>query len=358
MFNETGTATTGGRRRARVLVVDDSALMRQMLTQIIDSSEELEVVGTARDPYVAWEKIPELNPDVLTLDVEMPRMDGLEFLRKLMIARPTPVVMVSSLTERDCDTTLRALELGAVDYVSKPKLDIRSGTLELAAEIVEKVRVASKARPQGASLRTASVASAKSGLLQSTHKLIVIGASTGGTEAIAQMLKELPPDSPGIIVVQHMPADFTRRFATRLDGTCRMRVQEAKHGDRVLPGLVLIAPGGLHIEVVRRGASMETQLSDGPLVNRFRPSVDVLFHSCARQVGKHAVGIVLTGMGDDGAAGVRAMRDVGACTIAQDEKSCVVYGMPKAAVKSGGIEHVLPLDLIAKMICRNSISSK
>lgn len=351
-INESRHPETGS-RRSRVLVVDDSALMRQLLTQILESSNDMKVVGTARDPYDAWEKIHELEPNVITLDVEMPRMDGLEFLRKLMIARPTPVVMVSSLTEEGCTTTLRALELGAVDYVSKPKLDIRSGTMGLAQEIIEKVRVASRARPQGWSVRQKESDSRIPGLLQSTHRLVVVGASTGGTEAVAKMLRDLPADSPGMVIVQHMPSDFTCRFAERLDGVSRMCVREAKHGDRVLPGLALIAPGGRHLEVVRRGASIETHVKDGPAVNRFRPSVDVLFHSCAREVGKHAVGIILTGMGDDGAKGIRAMYDAGACTIAQDEASCVVFGMPKSAIKTGGVQHVLSLNHITKMICCN-----
>lgn len=339
--------------RKKVLIVDDSALMRQMLTQILTRDSGLEVVGSARDPYEAWDKIQETNPDVVTLDVEMPRMDGLAFLEKLMIARPLPVVMVSSLTEKGCQTTLRALELGAVDFVSKPKLDVRAGTLDLADEIVMKVNAASVSRPRPLCRRPArkTTAPPSSGaLLQSTYRVIAIGASTGGTEALCEVLAELPPDSPGIVIVQHMPGQFTNKFAERLNRICRIQVREAKHGDRILPGLALLAPGGFQMEACRRGASYEVQITDAPPVNRFKPSVDVLFDSCARHIGKHTVGVILTGMGKDGAAGMRALYDVGCHTIAQDEKTSVVFGMPKEAIATGGVHEIAPLGQIAASI--------
>ena len=337
----------------KVLIVDDSALMRQLLTQILNSSPHLEVVGAARDPYEAWEKLKKLEVDVVTLDVEMPKMDGIAFLQKLMRAKPMPVVMVSSLTEKGCETTMRALELGAVDIVSKPKLDVLDGTMDLADEIVTKVVAASQARPRvrsdRAPARSISLGSSRS-LIQSTHKVIALGASTGGTEALYEVMTALPADSPGIVVVQHMPPGFTRSFADRLDHACRIRVREAEHGDRILPGLALLAPGGRHLEVKREGASYQVRLSDKPPVNRFRPSVDVLFNSCAEHLGKHTVAAILTGMGNDGAKGMRALYETGSYTIAQDEKTCVVFGMPKEAIAAGGVRSILPLESIAREI--------
>lgn len=336
----------------KVLVVDDSALMRQVLTDVLNSDAELRVVGAAPDPYVAWEKLKVLEPDVITLDVEMPRMDGLTFLERLMAHRPLPVVMVSSLTEANCDTTFRALDAGAVDFVTKPKLDVASGTVALAEEIVAKVKDAARARVRQ---RTAPVARAAplSGVgFRATHKVLAIGASTGGCEALAVVLGGLPADAPGALAVIHMPEGFTKSFATRLDKACAVRVSEARDGDRVLPGHVLIAPGNFHMEVVRSGAATVVRVRPGPPVNRHRPSVDVLFESCARELGPNAVGAILTGMGNDGARGLLAMRLAGSRTVAQDEASCVVYGMPKEAVALGAAEDVVPLDRIAAHLIR------
>ncbi len=339
--------------RIRVLIVDDSALMRQVLTEILSHDPEIEVVGAAADPYAAREKIIQLKPDVLTLDVEMPRMDGLSFLEKLMRGHPMPVLMVSSLTEKDCDTTIRALELGAIDYVTKPHLDIRTGTLEQAEEIVSKVKIAARARvqrhthpaPMGALCGTKGApAKLNSVGFSTTHKIIAVGASTGGTEALVHFLVPLPADSPGIVIVQHMPAGFTTLFAGRLDSLCRMSVREAKNGDRVLAGHVLLAPGNFQMEVKRSGVEISVRVFLGEPVNRHRPSVDVLFHSCAQVLGPNAVGVILTGMGADGARGMLEMRESGAYTIAQDEDSCVVFGMPREAIELGGAEKVATLD--------------
>jgi two-component system, chemotaxis family, protein-glutamate methylesterase/glutaminase len=342
------------RQRVRVLVVDDSALMRQIMTEILSRDPGIEVVGSAADPYVAWEKIQRLTPDVLTLDVEMPRMDGLTFLEKLMRAHPMPVVMVSSLTERGCDTTLRALELGALDFITKPKVDVARGTEELAAEIVFKVKMARLARlakrkpaaPAAPAAAPAAPAPA-AGMFRGTHKIIAVGASTGGTEALREVLCALPPDSPGIVVVQHMPERFTRAFADRLNTLARIRVSEAVDGERLLPGHALIAPGNYHMELARSGADYRVRVFMADTVNRHRPSVDVLFHSVARAAGPNAVGAILTGMGDDGARGLLAMRTAGARTIAQDEATSVVFGMPKEAIALGGAEVVEPLGAIA-----------
>lgn len=345
----------------KVLIVDDSALMRRILTQVFGQTPELEVVGAARDPYDAWDKIKSLEPDVITMDVEMPRMDGIAFLEKLMIARPTPVVMISSLTDKGCQTTLRALELGAVDFVSKPKLDIATGTLDLAEEIAAKVVAASQARPRplaSKKRRDRNPAVSDKALLQSTNKVIAIGASTGGTEALHTVLSELPADSPGVVVVQHMPANFTHRFAARLNRTCHVNVREALDGDRILPGLALLAPGGRHLEVYRQGASYQVRIHDSPPVNRFRPSVDVLFQSCVRHIGKHTISVLLTGMGRDGADGMKALFDAGAVTIAQNEETCVVFGMPKAAIDAGGVQEVLPLESIAGEIINHASQNR
>ncbi len=341
-----------------MVVVDDSAVMRQLLTQILARDPDIEVVAQASDPYIARDKIKQLNPDVITLDVEMPRMDGLAFLEKLMRGHPMPVVMVSSLTERGCETTLRALELGAVDFVTKPKLDVTRGTLELAGEIVAKVKAAARAhvRPLPASTAAAGGATRPvvAGLagLALTHKVIAIGASTGGTEALREVLTRLPADTPGVVVVQHMPASFTRAFANRLDSLCSMVVKEASDGDRVLPGHVLVAPGDYQLSVVRSGANYAVRVVQDPPVNRHRPSVDVLFDSCARELGGNAVGVILTGMGDDGARGLKAMRQAGAHTIAQDEASCVVFGMPREAIAQGGAEQVLPLNQVSEAVLK------
>jgi two-component system chemotaxis response regulator CheB len=336
--------------RTKVLVVDDSALMRQLLTDLLGADPGLEVVGAAADPYAAWDKLKQFAPDVLTLDVEMPRMDGLTFLGRVMAHRPVPVVMVSSLTERDCDTTLRALELGAVDFVTKPKLDMTTGTLALADEIVAKVKAAARARPRPRAA-PARLAPAGGGF-NATHKVLAVGASTGGCEALATVLGALPADAPGVVAVIHMPEGFTRSFAARLDKHCAVRVAEAKDGDRVVPGHVLLAPGNFHMSVVRSGAVTTVRVAPGPPVNRHRPAVDVLFQSCAKELGPNAAGALLTGMGDDGARGLLAMRRAGGRTIAQDEASCVVFGMPKEAIALGGVDEVLPLDRIAGQLLR------
>jgi two-component system, chemotaxis family, protein-glutamate methylesterase/glutaminase len=346
--------------RIRVLVVDDSALMRQLLTELLTSDPQLEVVGAAGDPYQAWTLLQRLRPDVLTLDVEMPRMDGLSFLEKLMRAQPLPVLMVSSLTEKGCATTLRALELGAFDFVSKPKIDVRSGTIELADEILAKVKAAARSKPLARRPQPAPSAAAPrapgpapgGALLRSTHGVAVIGASTGGTEALRELLCALPPDSPGIAIVQHMPEHFTAAFARRLDGLCRVRVKEAADGDAVLPGHVLIAPGNFHLQLVRSGASYRARVFAAPPVNRHRPSVDVLFDSCADVVGSNALGILLTGMGDDGAKGLLSLRRAGARTLAQDEATCVVFGMPRVAIGLGAAESVQPLQEMAPALIR------
>jgi two-component system chemotaxis response regulator CheB len=332
----------------KVLIVDDSALMRQLLAKILSSDPQLQVVGTAADPYVARDKIKALQPDVLTLDIEMPRMDGLTFLEKLMRAHPIPVVMISSLTEKGADTTLRALSLGAIDYVSKPKLDVRDGTIEQADEIVDKVKAAARARiRRNVSTDTAPVETApRPYQFSATHKVVAIGASTGGTEALKELLAPLPADFPGIIMVQHMPETFTGPFAKRLDGLCRIHVEEAHDGDRVLPGHALLAPGGHQMAVVRRGAEYGVRVYRGERVNRHLPSVDVLFNSCAQQLGKNAVGVLLTGMGNDGAQGMLRMKQADGHTIAQDEASSVVFGMPKEAIRLGGVDEVHPLNRI------------
>ncbi|MFP4154420.1 MAG: chemotaxis response regulator protein-glutamate methylesterase [Halothiobacillaceae bacterium] len=333
----------------RVLVVDDSALIRRLLTEIINSHPDLEVVGVAPDPIVARQMIKELDPDVLTLDVEMPRMDGISFLEKLMRLRPMPVVMVSSLTERDSDVTFQALELGAIDYVTKPKVGITDGMRDYSDTIAEKIRVAAAARVRRYNREevhkpAAPVMTRLGNRLASTEKLIIIGASTGGTEAIREVLVGMPPDAPGILITQHMPPVFTQSFAQRLDGLCRIRVKEAVDNERVLPGHAYVAPGHSHLLLRRSGANYVTALDDGPLVSRHRPSVDVLFRSAAQVAGKNAIGVILTGMGKDGADGMLQMRRAGARTFAQDEKSCVVFGMPKEAIKLGAVDDIVPLD--------------
>ncbi|HEY2990900.1 MAG TPA: chemotaxis response regulator protein-glutamate methylesterase [Candidatus Binatia bacterium] len=345
--------------KTKVLIVDDSALIRQLLTSLLSDDPGLEVVGVASDPYVAWDKIKALRPDVLTLDVEMPRMDGLAFLERLMRARPIPVLMVSSLTEKGCENTLRALELGAIDFVTKPKIDIKNGTIELANEIISKIKIAARAkvRPRqklGADGQARLNALRSEALAKSTQKVIAIGASTGGTEALREVLTALPADSPGVVIVQHMPEHFTRAFAQRLDKLCQIRVQEARDGDRILPGHALIAPGNYHMRVNRNGAHYNVEVFMGEPVNRHRPSIDVLFHSCARHLGRNAVGVIMTGMGDDGARGLLAMHQAGALTVAQDEASSVVFGMPKEAIELGAVNEVLGLTRIAETVARRA----
>lgn len=347
--------------KIKVLVIDDSALVRKLLSDIINSQHDMEVIGTAPDPLVAREEIKRLNPDVLTLDVEMPKMDGLNFLEKLMRLRPTPVVMVSSLTDRGSDITLRALELGAVDFVTKPKLDIQRGLQEYTHEITDKIRAAARARLKAlsTSIKVEQRYSADAVLpsianhVTSTEKLIIIGASTGGTEAIKDVLVKLPPDSPGILITQHMPEAFTNAFAKRLDGLCKISVKEAENGERVLPGHAYIAPGHSHLLLKRSGANYVCELHQGPPVNRHRPSVDVLFRSAANSAGHNAIGVILTGMGKDGATGMLEMKHAGAHTLAQDEASCVVFGMPKEAIALGGVDEIVPLQQMAERILAN-----
>jgi two-component system, chemotaxis family, protein-glutamate methylesterase/glutaminase len=344
--------------KTRVIVVDDSALVRGLLTEIIDRQPDMCCIGAAADPLVAREMIRNLNPDVITLDVEMPRMDGLDFLARLMRLRPMPVVMVSTLTERGADVTLKALELGAIDFVAKPKIGVADGLRQLGADITEKIRTAAKARVSRLASAPASAAEAGAaapakaspmaalGRL-STEKIIFLGASTGGTEATREVLTELPADCPAVMITQHMPPGFTKSYAARLDGLCRIRVAEAKDGERVLPGHAYIAPGGFHLSVERSGANYIARVQDGEPVNRHKPSVEVLFDSAARVVGRNALGVMLTGMGADGARAMKTMRDAGSFNLVQDEASCVVFGMPREAIAHGAANEVLPLNRIA-----------
>jgi len=346
--------------KIKVLIVDDSALVRRLLTEILQSDGSFEVVGTASDPYVAREKIKKLNPDVITLDVEMPRMDGITFLENLMRLRPIPVVMVSSLTQLGAEVTLRALELGAIDFVAKPKIDVAGGLSDYSDEIIAKVKTAAGARVRAirSTSSTATVpklsadavlphAVSARRMLKTTDRVIAIGASTGGTEALRELLVALPPDAPGIVISQHIPAAFSGPFAQRLDSVAAMAVCEAQDGQYILPGHAYVAPGDRHLIVERDGARYRCSLNDGPAVNRHRPSVDVMFRSMAQHVGLNGVGVILTGMGDDGARGLKEMLQAGAHTIAQDEASSVVWGMPGSAVKMGAAEQVLALRNIA-----------
>jgi len=348
--------------KTRVLIVDDSALVRQLLSELLSADSQIEVVGTAQDPLVAREKIKELNPDVLTLDVEMPRMDGLTFLENLMRLRPMPVIMVSSLTERGAEVTLQALELGAIDFVTKPKLDVANGLQMYAEDLREKVKAAATVKPRGPALLRSGgpvpeASKRKSGprMFRTTDKLIAIGASTGGTEAIKVVLEGMPPDAPAIVITQHIRAQFSRPFAERMNRSCAMAVCEASDGQLILPGHAYIAPGGFHLRVRRDGAKYVCQITDTDPVNRHKPSVDVLFNSVSEHAGPNAVGLILTGMGDDGARGLKLMRDSGAHTLGQDEASSVVWGMPGSAYRIGAVEQVLPLhemaDSALKLIC-------
>jgi two-component system chemotaxis response regulator CheB len=338
----------------RVLIVDDSALVRQLLSELLSADPEIEVVGVAPDPMVARDKIKQLRPDVLTLDVEMPRMDGLTFLENLMRLHPMPVVMVSTLTERGAEVTLQALELGAVDFVTKPKLDVVAGLNVYADELCAKVKSAARSKVRGTALLRSGgplpppLAVKKSGprMFRTTDRLIAIGASTGGTEAIKAVLERMPPDAPAIVITQHIPAQFSGPFAERMHRCCAMSVCEATDGQLILPGHAYIAPGGRHLLVRRDGARYVCSITDSEPVNRHRPSVDVLFRSVAEVAGPNAVGVILTGMGDDGARGLKLMRDAGAHTLGQDEATSVVWGMPGSAYKIGAVERVLPLQQI------------
>ncbi|MFO1321775.1 MAG: chemotaxis response regulator protein-glutamate methylesterase [Burkholderiales bacterium] len=353
----TATNATQSGRRIRVVVVDDSALIRSLLTQLLESAPDIQVVGAAADPIAAREIIRTANPDVITLDVEMPKMDGLEFLSRLMRLKPTPVVMVSSLTQRGSEVTLKALELGAVDFVAKPRIGIQEGLKDAADQLIEKVRTAAGARVQRKILEVQPSNSADVVLpstisrVSATEKLIIVGASTGGTEALKEFLQRMPADCPGILIAQHMPEAFTKSFAQRLNSLCKISVAESTGGERVLPGHAFIAPGHSHLLLKRSGANYVTELSDAPPVNRHRPSVDVLFRSAANVAGRNAIGVILTGMGKDGAAGMLEMKKAGARTFAQDEASCVVFGMPREAIAIGAVDEVVSLkDMTAKVL--------
>jgi two-component system, chemotaxis family, protein-glutamate methylesterase/glutaminase len=333
----------------RVLIVDDSATARAVLHDILDSEPSIEVIGTASDAYIARDKIVELKPDVVCLDVEMPRMDGITFLKRLMHYMPLPVVMVSSLTQSGAKTTLAALEAGAVDFVAKPHSHIYDGKDEMRDELISKIKSASKAKVHQHILRDQGQANTTS-LAETTNKILAIGASTGGTEALKDVLMGLPRNAPGTVIVQHMPANFTGPFAERLNSLCAMEVREAKNGDSITPGLVLIAPGDYHMVVRRSGARYYVEIGSGDKISGHRPSADVLLNSVAKIAGANAIGVILTGMGGDGARGLLAMRNAGAKTLGQDETSCVVYGMPKVAYEMGAVEKQLPLSKIAQGI--------
>ncbi|SEG36849.1 two-component system, chemotaxis family, response regulator CheB [Bryocella elongata] len=345
----------GKKRQVRVLVVDDSAVVRQVLSSLLESDPDIRVIATASDPFVAAERIAEEIPDVITLDIEMPRMDGLTFLRRIMEQRPIPVVICSSLAAEGAHSTLEAMSAGAVDIITKPRIGTRQYLEESRVQICEVVKAAAQSKPRARATAhavepklTADVILAPSqhSMAETTEKVIVVGASTGGTEALRELLEPLPENAPGIVIVQHMPELFTRSFAQRLNGLCAIEVKEAESNDTVLPGRALIAPGNHHMLLRRSGARYFVEIKDGPLVCRHRPSVDVLFRSAARYAGRNAVGVILTGMGDDGARGMLEMKQAGSYNIAQDEASSVVYGMPKEALRLGGVDKVLSLEQI------------
>ena len=354
--------------KTKVMIVDDSALVRQVITQAISRDPSIEVVATAQDPIFALEKLKTLWPDVIVLDIEMPRMDGLTFLKKIMAERPTPIIICSSLAESGAQVTMEALAAGAVSIITKPKVGLKSFLDGAANDIIQAVKAAAHSRPnRRASAAVASLSpspslsadvilpaahNASAPLGRTTDRLVAIGTSTGGTQALEAVLTALPVDTPGVVVVQHMPEKFTAMFAQRLNSLCKIEVREARSGDRVLPGLALIAPGGRHMMVKRNGAQYVVDVVDGPLVNRHKPSVDVLFRSVAKCAGHNALGIIMTGMGDDGARGLKEMRDAGAHTLAEDESTCVVFGMPKEAIRLGGAAEVLPLTRMAEGIGR------
>ena len=338
-------------KKIKVLIVDDSAVVRKIFSEELSKYADIEVVGTAPDPFVARDKIAALNPDVITLDIEMPRMDGLTFLRKLMKYYPLPTIIVSSLTPKGGKLTLEAMEIGAVDVIAKPGSSYTVGNMSV--QLVEKIRAAALARVIRKDAEAPETENVPlKALAQTSHKVIAIGASTGGTEALKQVLTRLPANSPGILVVQHMPANFTAAFADRLNTLCQMTVREARDNDSVIPGLALIAPGNFHMILRRSGARYYVEVKTGPMVHHQRPAVDILFKSTAKYAGANAIGVILTGMGADGAEGLLDMKRAGAGTIAQDERSCVVFGMPKEAIKMGAADRVLPLDHIATEMMR------
>lgn len=352
-------------KKIRVMVIDDSALMRQVICKILEQEPGIEIIGTAADPIIALDMMKDAWPDVITLDIEMPRMDGITFLKKIMREHPTPVVVCSSFTEKGAEITMDALASGAVSIITKPKTGIRQFILDAADDLVTAVHAAARANMHNvnttakaaplspkltADAMRAMRTAASPALAKATEGIVAMGTSTGGTQALEVVLCMLPAECPGILVVQHMPEKFTEMFAARLNSRCQVEVREACDGDRVTPGLVLIAPGGKHMLLRRSGTQYTVTVSDGPLVNRHKPSVDVLFHSVAKAAGKNALGIIMTGMGDDGARGLYEMHQAGAKTIAQDQATCVVYGMPKEAVKLGGVDKTLPLEMIANEI--------
>ena len=351
-------------RKIKVLLVDDSAVVRQVVLALLEREPDIQVIGTASDPLFAMDKMARQWPDVILLDVEMPRMDGITFLRKIMAERPTPVVICSSLTEKGAETTLQALAAGAVEIISKPKIGLKSFLQDSAAELLAAIRAAAQANlnqllkhaasntPVPAKLHADAILPAGNGqaMAQTTERVVAIGTSTGGTQALEVVLTALPRVCPGIVIVQHMPEKFTASFAERLNSLAQIEIREARNNDRVIPGLALIAPGGKHMLLKRSGAYYHVEVVNGPLVNRHRPSVDVLFRSVARFAGRNATGIIMTGMGDDGARGLKELHDSGARTYAQDEASCVVFGMPKEAIKLGGVDQVINLHAIASVI--------
>ncbi|MDR6985182.1 two-component system chemotaxis response regulator CheB [Rheinheimera pacifica] len=347
-------------KKIKVMLIDDSAVVRQVLQALLDKEPDIEVSGVASDPLFAMEKMQRDWPDVIVLDIEMPRMDGITFLKKIMQERPTPVVICSSLTEKGAETTMQALAAGAVEIITKPKVGLKGFLQQASAELLAAVRSAAQARVRKLFNATAPVPvklsaeailpASSSAMAQTTERIIAIGTSTGGTQALEYVLTALPRVSPGIVIVQHMPEKFTASFAERLNMLAQIEVREARNNDRVMPGLALIAPGGKHMLLKRSGAFYQVEVVDGPQVNRHRPSVDVLFRSVARFAGKNAVGIIMTGMGDDGARGLKELHQTGARTYAQDEASCVVFGMPKEAIKLGAVDHTIPLSDIAQVI--------
>jgi two-component system chemotaxis response regulator CheB len=353
-----------GNGKVKVLVIDDSALVRQTLSLVLATDSRIEVVGVAADPYIAMKKIEKSPPDVITLDVEMPRMDGITFLRMLMERRPMPVVMCSALTEEGCATTLKALEYGAVDIILKPRIGAKKFLVDSRLVLCDTVRAAAGARvrplrglkereiPPKLTADAVMPPSTGDSMIRTTEKVVVVGASTGGTEAIRIYLESLPLDAPGTVIVQHMPENFTRAFARRLNQSCRVTVKEAEDGESVITGKALIAPGNFHTLLYRSGARYYVQVKGGPLVSRHRPSADVLFRTAARCAGRNAVGVIMTGMGDDGAKGLKEMKDAGACTIAQDEASSVVFGMPKEAIRLQATSKVLSLERIPAAVMR------
>ena len=340
-------------KKIKVLIVDDSAIVRKVFSQELSKYPDIEIVGTAPDPFVARDKILKLKPDVITLDVEMPRMDGVTFLRKLMKYYPIPVIIVSSLTQKGGKLTLEALDIGAVDVIAKPGGSFSVG--DMSSQLLGKIRAASKVRMSRENKNSrpdSEKVEPMKALAETSHKIIAIGASTGGTEALKEVLSKMPVNSPGILVVQHMPAKFTTAFAERLDGLCQIRVREAKDGDSVNPGTALIAPGNLHMILRRSGARYYVEVKNGPMVHHQRPAVDILFKSTAKYAGPNSIGAILTGMGTDGAAGLLEMRQAGAGTIAQDENTCVVFGMPKESIKLGAVDKVVPIYQVAHEIIK------